>query len=61
MASFPPRAPVGDHLLTPQNAALLIIDYQLSWVQVLCELQRDWNRTATAQSFGELLFAVEGR
>jgi len=33
----------------------------VSWVQVLCELQRDWNRTATAQSFAEILFAVEGR
>ena len=28
MASEPKRDPVADHLLTPQNAALLIIDYQ---------------------------------
>jgi nicotinamidase-related amidase len=28
MASFPIRDPLGDHLLTPQNAALLLIDYQ---------------------------------
>jgi nicotinamidase-related amidase len=28
MASLPIRDPVGDHLLTPQNAALLVIDYQ---------------------------------
>jgi len=28
MASLPVRDPVGDHLLTPQNAALLVIDYQ---------------------------------
>ena len=28
MASLPVRDPIGDHLLTPQNAALLVIDYQ---------------------------------
>jgi nicotinamidase-related amidase len=28
MASLPVRDPVGDHLLTPQNAALVVIDYQ---------------------------------
>jgi nicotinamidase-related amidase len=28
MASSPIRDPLGDHLLTPQNAALLLIDYQ---------------------------------
>jgi nicotinamidase-related amidase len=32
-----------------------------SWVQLLCELQRDWARTETAQPFAELVFAVEGR
>ena len=32
-----------------------------SWVQVLCELQRDWSRTETAGQFAEILFAVEGR
>lgn len=32
----------------------------VSWVQLACELQRDWNRTATAKEFGEILFAVEG-
>lgn len=32
-----------------------------SWVQVLCELQRDWARKETAQQFAEILFAVEGR
>ena len=30
MASAPMRDPFGDHLLTPQNAALLVIDYQPS-------------------------------
>ena len=28
MASLPVRDPVGDHLLTPQNSALVLIDYQ---------------------------------
>jgi nicotinamidase-related amidase len=32
-----------------------------SWVQVLCELQRDWSRKETAGQFAEILFAVEGR
>ncbi|HWD29019.1 MAG TPA: hydrolase [Rhizomicrobium sp.] len=31
-----------------------------SWVQLICELQRDWNRTATAPDFAKILFAVEG-
>jgi nicotinamidase-related amidase len=30
MASLPVRDPVGDHLLTPENAALCVIDYQPS-------------------------------
>ena len=30
MASLPVRDPAGDHLLTPQNAALVVIDYQPS-------------------------------
>ena len=28
MASAPVRDPLGDHLLTPQNATLVVIDYQ---------------------------------
>jgi nicotinamidase-related amidase len=31
-----------------------------SWVQVLCELQRDWSRKETAGKFAEILFAGEG-
>jgi nicotinamidase-related amidase len=31
-----------------------------SWVQVICELQRDWNRQDTVPGFSEILFAVEG-
>jgi nicotinamidase-related amidase len=32
----------------------------LSWVQLICELQRDWNREKTVPEFAEILFAVEG-
>lgn len=31
-----------------------------SWVQLICELQRDWNRTATVPGFAEIVFSVEG-
>jgi hypothetical protein len=30
MAGSPVRDPIGDHLLTPQNVAMLVIDYQPS-------------------------------
>lgn len=32
----------------------------LSWVQLICELQRDWNREKTVPGFADILFAVEG-
>jgi len=32
-----------------------------SWVQLICELQRDWNRSATVPGFAEILSAFEGR
>jgi nicotinamidase-related amidase len=32
----------------------------VSWVQLICELQRDWNRERTTPGFAEILFAVEG-
>jgi nicotinamidase-related amidase len=32
----------------------------IGWVQLLCELQRDWVRKETAAKFTEILFAVEG-
>jgi Isochorismatase family len=31
-----------------------------SWVQLICELQRDWNRQKTVPSFVEILFSIEG-
>ena len=32
----------------------------VSWVQLICELQRDWNREKTVPGFADILFAVEG-
>ena len=32
----------------------------ISWVQLICELQRDWNRTETVPEFANILFTVEG-
>ena len=32
----------------------------VSWVQLICELQRDWQRKDTAAEFANILFAVEG-
>jgi nicotinamidase-related amidase len=32
----------------------------ISWVQLICELQRDWNRQETVPGFSEILFAVAG-
>jgi nicotinamidase-related amidase len=28
----------------------------VSWVQLICELQRDWNRMETVKQFSEILF-----
>jgi nicotinamidase-related amidase len=41
MASEPRRDPVKDHLLTPENAALIIIDYQPSQVQAVTSMDRE--------------------
>jgi nicotinamidase-related amidase len=41
MASAPIRDPVGDHLLTPQNAALLVIDYQPSQFAAVRSMDQD--------------------
>jgi nicotinamidase-related amidase len=32
----------------------------VGWVQLICELQRDWNREKTTAGFVDILFAVEG-
>lgn len=40
MSSYPIRDPQKDHLLTPQNAALLIIDYQPTQVDSINSMNR---------------------
>lgn len=32
----------------------------ISWIQLPCELQRDWNREATAAGFADIVFAEVG-
>jgi nicotinamidase-related amidase len=41
MAGLPLRDPVGDHLLTPQNAAMVVIDYQPSQFAGVQSIDRD--------------------
>jgi nicotinamidase-related amidase len=41
MTSEPIRDPVTDHLLTPQNAALVVIDYQPSQIQSVRSIDHD--------------------
>ena len=41
MTSEPTRDPVVDHLLTPQNAALVVIDYQPLQLKVMNSMDRD--------------------
>jgi len=41
MTSHPARDPVSDHLLTPQNAALVVIDYQPSQVHIVTSMDRE--------------------
>jgi nicotinamidase-related amidase len=41
MSAAPVRDPIGDHLLTPQNAALLVIDYQPSQLSGVQSIDRD--------------------
>jgi nicotinamidase-related amidase len=41
MATLPVRDPVGDHLLTPQNSALLVIDYQPGQFGAVSSMDRD--------------------
>ncbi|HZM39707.1 MAG TPA: hypothetical protein VFB94_11360 [Acidimicrobiales bacterium] len=41
MTSEPVRDPVADHLLTPRNSALVVIDYQPSQLQAMSSMDRD--------------------
>jgi hypothetical protein len=59
MASAPIRDQVADHLLTPQNSALVLIDYQPSQFgtsrSMDPDLQRDWNRLETVPQTVEIV------
>jgi nicotinamidase-related amidase len=58
MASLPVRDPVADHLLTPQNATLIVIDYQPSQFAAVRStdpdllLQNIVSTVKTAKAFG---------
>jgi nicotinamidase-related amidase len=41
VTSEPIRDPLIDHLLTPQNSALVVIDYQPNQIQVVTSMDRD--------------------
>lgn len=55
---------VGGTSLEAHEAGLLRLTQAggkpISWVQLICELQRDWNREKTVPGFAEILFAIEG-
>ena len=58
MTSEPIRDPLIDHLLTPQNSALVVIDYQPFQIQVVGSMDRDLlvqnivSVARTAKNFG---------
>ena len=58
MTSLPVRDPIGDHLLTPQNSALVVIDYQPSQFGAVRSIDRDLllanivSTVKTAKAFG---------
>ena len=58
MAGSVSRDPVGDHLMTPQNAALFLIDYQPSQIAAVNSMDRDLllenivSTVKTAKAFG---------
>jgi nicotinamidase-related amidase len=58
MASAPIREQVGDHLITPQNAALVVIDYQPSQFGTVRSMDTDLllknivSTVRTARAFG---------
>jgi nicotinamidase-related amidase len=58
MSSSPIRDPLGDHLLTPQNSAMVLIDYQPSQFAAVRSMDRDLllknivSTVKTAKTFG---------
>ncbi|HEY2068511.1 MAG TPA: hydrolase [Rhizomicrobium sp.] len=61
---YPVVDAVGGTSLKAHEAGLRRIEqagaHPVGWVQLACELQRDWQRASTAGKFAETLFAVEG-
>jgi hypothetical protein len=58
MTSESTRDPVADALLTPQNFALVVIDYQPSQVQTVASIDHDLltrNRTGTVPDVVEIV------
>jgi nicotinamidase-related amidase len=58
MTSEPTRDPLTDHLLTPQNSALVVIDYQPNQIQTVTSMDRELlvrnivSVARTARTFG---------
>jgi nicotinamidase-related amidase len=61
---YPVVDAVGGTSLKAHEAALTRVTQAgarpVGWVQLICELQRDWARAQTVPKFAEILFAVEG-
>ena len=61
---YPVVDAVGGTSVAAHQAALRRIEQAgakpVGWVQLICELQRDWARSETTAKFAEILFAVEG-
>jgi len=57
MTSLPVRDPDGDHLLTPQNAVMVVVDYQPFQFSGVQSLDRDLLRDETAEGVGEIVLA----
>ena len=57
---YPSWAAVGGTSVEAHRAAIERVmqagPRPVSWVQLLCELQRDWSRSQTAKPFSEILF-----
>ena len=62
MTSEPVRDPLADHLLTPQNCALIIIDYQPVQVSSVRSMDQDLlvDRVVPLARFG-MLYRLPGR
>jgi nicotinamidase-related amidase len=57
---YPVVDAVGGTSVTAHEAGLQRIvqagAHPVSWVQLICELQRDWNRSQTSTGFAQILF-----